>query len=108
MFEHHAFIPELLDVLKPSGAGEEFYVCMVMEYLQSDLNVLLKNKIEFNERQLIKIVYNTLLGLSFIHYTNVIHRDVKPGNLLLSSTCEIRICDFGLARTVSQCPSPAE
>ena len=81
---------------------------MVLEYFQSDLNVLLKNKIEFNERQLVKIIYNTLLGLTFIHFTNVIHRDVKPGNLLLSSSCEIRICDFGLARTISQGPNKDE
>jgi len=32
VFDHHAFIPELLDVLKPSSPDEEFYVCMVLEY----------------------------------------------------------------------------
>lgn len=96
-------MPELIEVLKPENKNDDFHVCVVMEYFQSDLNVLLKNKIEFNERQLTKILYNTLLGMSFVHLNNIIHRDIKPGNLLLNSNCDIRICDFGLARTISIC-----
>jgi len=34
----------------------------------------------------------------YIHSANVIHRDLKPGNLLVNSDCELKICDFGLAR----------
>ena len=43
-------VPELIDVLQPADPDAEFNVCMIMEYIQSDLNVLLKNKIDFNER----------------------------------------------------------
>lgn len=94
-------MPELVDVLQPADKDADFNVCMVMEYIQSDLNVLLKNKIDFNERQLLKIIYNSLLGISFIHFTSVIHRDIKPGNLLLTSSCDIKVCDFGLARSIA-------
>ena len=45
--------------------------------------------------------------MSFIHFTNVIHRDIKPGNLLLTSNCGIKICDFGLSRSISVCPKPS-
>jgi len=41
-----------------------------------------------------------LRGLKFIHSANVIHRDLKPSNLLLNETCDLKICDFGLARGV--------
>lgn len=34
----------------------------------------------------------------FIHSANVIHRDLKPSNLVLNKSCELKICDFGLAR----------
>ena len=34
----------------------------------------------------------------YIHTADVIHRDLKPGNLLVNSDCELKICDFGLAR----------
>jgi len=46
-------------------------------------------------------IYQTLCGLKYIHSANVIHRDLKPGNLLVNADCELKICDFGLARGYS-------
>ena len=43
-------------------------------------------------------LYQILLGLKYIHSANVLHRDLKPSNLLLNTTCDLKICDFGLAR----------
>lgn len=43
-------------------------------------------------------IYQTLCGLKYIHSANVLHRDLKPGNLLVNADCELKICDFGLAR----------
>lgn len=50
-------------------------------------------------------MFQILKGLTFIHSANVIHRDLKPGNLLLviivlcqNKNCLLKICDFGLAR----------
>ncbi|KAF8946737.1 Mitogen-activated protein kinase, partial [Entomortierella lignicola] len=39
--------------------------------------------------------------LKYIHSANVLHRDLKPGNLLVNADCELKICDFGLARGFS-------
>lgn len=49
-------------------------------------------------------VYDTqvLRGLKFIHSANVLHRDMKPSNLLVNANCDLAICDFGLARGVEQ------
>jgi mitogen-activated protein kinase 1/3 len=45
--------------------------------------------------------YNQVLrGLKFIHSANVLHRDMKPSNLLVNANCDLAICDFGLARGV--------
>jgi serine/threonine protein kinase len=38
------------------------------------------------------------LTRQYIHSANVLHRDLKPGNLLVNADCELKICDFGLAR----------
>lgn len=43
-------------------------------------------------------IYQVLRGLKFIHSADVIHRDLKPRNLLVNSNCDLKICDFGLAR----------
>ena len=40
-----------------------------------------------------------LRGLKYIHSANVLHRDLKPSNLLINANCDLKICDFGLART---------
>lgn len=49
-----------------------------------------------------------LKGLKYIHSANVLHRDLKPSNLLLNASCDLKICDFGLARTryAYQPPTP--
>ena len=39
-----------------------------------------------------------LRGLKYLHTANVVHRDMKPRNLLVNSNCDLKICDFGLAR----------
>ena len=40
-----------------------------------------------------------LRGLKYVHSAGVLHRDLKPSNLLLNANCDLKICDFGLART---------
>lgn len=37
-------------------------------------------------------------GVHAIHAAHVLHRDLKPGNLLVNKNCDLKICDFGLAR----------
>lgn len=38
--------------------------------------------------------------MNFLHSINVIHRDLKPANFLIDSSCGVKICDFGLSRTM--------
>ena len=46
------------------------------------------------------ILYNLLCAIKFMHSANVMHRDLKPGNILINQECQIKICDFGIARTL--------
>ena len=40
-------------------------------------------------------------AIKYLHSAEVIHRDLKPSNILLNSDCVVRICDFGLARSLA-------
>ena len=39
--------------------------------------------------------------MKYLHTANVIHRDLKPANVLVNEDCTVKICDFGLARSIS-------
>lgn len=49
----------------------------------------------------------TIRGLKALHSANVLHRDLKPSNLLLNANCDLKICDFGLARSAALPPPDA-
>jgi len=46
-------------------------------------------------------VYQVLRALKSIHSADIVHRDLKPANLLLNANCDLKVCDFGLARSVN-------
>lgn len=59
---------------------------------------------KIDDKHIVTIMYNLLCALSFIHKANIIHRDLKPSNFLINSKCNIKICDFGLSRVLSDTP----
>ncbi|KAG1652081.1 Mitogen-activated protein kinase 1 [Nymphon striatum] len=65
--------------------------------METDLYKLLKTQ-KLSNDHVCYFLYQILRGLKYIHSANVLHRDLKPSNLLLNTTCDLKICDFGLAR----------
>lgn len=43
-------------------------------------------------------MYQLLRGVLYFHSANIMHRDLKPSNILVNMNCDLKICDFGLAR----------
>ena len=57
---------------------------------------------QFTENHVITIIYNILCAINLVHKTGIMHRDIKPGNILVNKDCQVKLCDFGLARTIPQ------
>ncbi|TFK75471.1 kinase-like protein [Pluteus cervinus] len=85
-------------VLQPSGGFEEVYVYASEELMEADLHAIIRSGQPLSDEHYQSFIYQTLCGLKYIHSANVLHRDLKPGNLLLNADCDLKICDFGLAR----------
>lgn len=75
---------------------EDVYV--ISELMETDLASILKSPQPLSEEHCQFFIYQILRGLKFIHTAGVMHRDLKPRNLLVNSNCDLKICDYGLAR----------
>jgi serine/threonine protein kinase len=86
--------PHIVDILDAVAEPDQSYV--VMEYVagttleaHSDVSTLLPlNKV-------VEIIFKSIRALEYAHRHGVIHRDIKPGNILLSESGETKVSDFG-------------
>jgi serine/threonine-protein kinase len=73
--------------------------CLVMEYVEGkDLAVIVKENGPLPVRQAVDCILQAARGLQYAHEQGIIHRDIKPGNLLLDRKGVVKILDMGLAR----------
>jgi serine/threonine protein kinase len=57
---------------------------------------------EIEQQHIVTMLYNQLCALNFLHSANIMHRDLKPGNFLINSSCHVKLCDFGLSRCIAE------
>lgn len=96
----HLNLPRVLDFCSIEGQGQY----LVMDYVEGeDLRDLLKQSGPLSERDVVLIGYHISDALQYMHSQNpmVVHRDVKPGNIKLTSSNKIYLVDFGLAKQTS-------
>nr|CAB3263634.1 ERK1/2 mitogen-activated protein kinase 1 [Phallusia mammillata] len=94
---NHENIISIKDILRAPSIDTMKDVYIVQDLMETDLYKLLKTQHLSNDH-ICYFLYQILRGLKYIHSAHVIHRDLKPSNLLLNTTCDLKICDFGLAR----------
>uniref|UniRef100_H2ZA10 Mitogen-activated protein kinase n=1 Tax=Ciona savignyi TaxID=51511 RepID=H2ZA10_CIOSA len=94
---NHENIICIKDIIRAPTLNEMKDVYIVQDLMETDLYKLLKTQHLSNDH-ICYFLYQILRGLKYIHSAHVIHRDLKPSNLLLNTTCDLKICDFGLAR----------
>lgn len=93
----HPNVIELIDVFATSNNN----LNLVLEFLPCDLEVLIKDKnIVFKSADIKSWMLMTLRGIHHCHRNFILHRDLKPNNLLISPNGLLKIADFGLARSL--------
>ncbi|GHF21330.1 Stk1 family PASTA domain-containing Ser/Thr kinase [Pseudolysinimonas yzui] len=84
------------------SSGRELQVpFIVMEHVEGHLLKDLVAKGPMSAEQASHIVDGILTALEYSHRAGVVHRDIKPGNVMVTSTGQVKVMDFGIARAIS-------
>lgn len=89
--------PNILPIYDAGEEGDQYYV--VMEHIQGarTLEVYCRPDNLLRIDDVVKIIYKCAKALHYAHKRGVIHRDIKPGNIMLTTDNDVRIIDFGIA-----------
>mmetsp|Transcript_13662 Transcript_13662/g.36695 ORF Transcript_13662/g.36695 Transcript_13662/m.36695 type:complete len:392 (-) Transcript_13662:456-1631(-) len=98
----HENIISIRDVYLPFSDGPDFQdVYTVSELMDTDLHQIIASNQPLSDEHTQYFMYQILRALKYIHSALVLHRDLKPSNVLLNGNCDLKVCDFGLARIAS-------
>ncbi|XWS08043.1 hypothetical protein CRYUN_Cryun41cG0043600 [Craigia yunnanensis] len=92
----HENIIEMIDSFE---SQQEF--CVVTEFAQGDLFQILEDDKCLPEEQIQAIAKQLVRALHYLHSNRIIHRDMKPQNILIGAGSVVKLCDFGFARAMS-------
>lgn len=94
----HPNIVNIYDV----GSQDGFYY-IIMEYVQGiTLKTYIEKKGRLNYKETLSIAIQVGRGIQAAHAKNIIHRDIKPQNIIISNDGKVKVTDFGIARAVSE------
>ena len=97
----HPCVVELIEICLPKDPDNFTTIYVVMEFAESDLKKILKSTITLEMLHIKTIIYNLLCAIKYLHESKVIHRDLKPANILVNEDCSVKLCDYGLARSIT-------
>ena len=75
------------------------YVFLVMEYASGgDIYSVLKRRERLSRQETMAVMKECVLAIEYLHKHGIVHRDIKPDNILITSAGHCKLADFGLAR----------
>ncbi|POV98779.1 hypothetical protein PSHT_13865 [Puccinia striiformis] len=92
-------IISIVDIIRPPTIEAFKEVYLIQELMETDMHRVIRTQ-DLSDDHCQYFIYQTLRALKALHSADVIHRDLKPSNLLLNANCDLKVCDFGLARSV--------
>jgi len=110
----HPNIIKIKGIMEPANYDNFEDVYVVYERMDTDLHQIIRSRQALSEDHYkffimqvslsshsnhAPLFAQALRGLMYLHSANIIHRDLKPSNLLLNQNCDLKIADFGLARS---------
>ena len=96
----HPNIVQVFDFGSDSESGRQF---IVMEYVDGhSCAELLRDRGPMSARDAVEILGQACRGLDYAHRNGVVHRDVKPGNLMVNTDGVVKLADFGIAKAAEQ------
>ncbi|XP_069032025.1 mitogen-activated protein kinase 15 [Embiotoca jacksoni] len=98
-FGDHLNIIKLLNVVRAQNDKD---IYLIFEYMDTDLHAVIKKGTLLKDIHKRYVMYQLFKAIKYLHSGNVIHRDQKPSNVLLDTDCVVKLCDFGLARSLNQ------
>ncbi|KAE8683882.1 Mitogen-activated protein kinase 4 [Hibiscus syriacus] len=99
---NHENVIAIKDIIRPPKKETFNDVYIVYELMDTDLHHIIRSDQPLRDDHCQYFLYQLLRGLKYVHSANVLHRDLKPSSLLLNANCDLKIADFGLARTTSE------
>ncbi|GMF16273.1 unnamed protein product [Phytophthora lilii] len=95
---NHKNITRLLDLSPPPSRKQFDDMYIITELMETDLHQVIYSMQPMSDDHVKYFLYQMLCALHHIHSAGVLHRDMKPSNILLNANCDLKVCDFGLAR----------
>jgi serine/threonine-protein kinase len=89
------------EIVREPGGGETIVPYIVMEYVEGRLlkDIIAEGPLPVAEAA--RIAEGILTALEYSHRAGVVHRDIKPGNVMVTSSGQVKVMDFGIARAIS-------
>jgi len=107
----HPNLSHILDLMRPPPPSEEEQgegdppddfndLYIVMPLMDTDLHRVIHSNQKLSDQHVQFLLFQLLSAVHFMESASIVHRDLKPSNILVNAACELKICDFGLARAL--------